>query len=561
MKVRRRKDPIVGAFDGLAKTLSLDPGPDFGEEGDILPDGTVTPATAARVAEARRFRIEAARIDVNEFCAYVGRDAETGESIEQAEIHETFHDLADSKRRLILMAFPESGKTTQLAILRTLFKLGHNPNLRVAVVSEEEDLATNITRAIRSYIEKSGELAEVFPNLIRGEKWEEDAFTVRRSVHSRDPSVKAYGLESSLAGSRIDILILDDVLSAKNTLNPERRKHILRRIRAGFIDRLSKEAVVIFLCNAWHPEDAAHVLEKEGGWHVARFSVEETDEGGNPTGELTWEEKWDRDRIDKFWEDMGPIEAARALFCRARDDGESPFSLEAMKRAQERARELGIDLVYSLTPEETGGAPIYCGVDLAVTKKDGSHLTAFVPVLLWPEDMSRQVLWCEAGRWSSAEIRDRFLDIDRRYPNVVFIVENNAAQRWIIDIVYNQSDLPPEERRLPMIVPFTTGKNKAHPQFGVEGLAVEIDADKWLIPVTGPAAAVKQVKEMCGEALYYTRGGHTGDRLMSQWFAREGCRKGARAGRPDKETTRDLDHPGVRVYDGGDEIGMVPDSR
>lgn len=516
--------------------------------------------TVKEVKKARKARAAICREDVNEFCIFVGRDSETNESITQEEIHEEFQFLADEHKRLIVMSHPESGKTTQLAVLRTLWHLGRNPEKRAVIVSKIDTNATKSTRLIKEYIEKSEELAEVFPELIPGDKWGERFFIVRRPQFSKDPSVQALGLDGSPAGSRIDILILDDVLDLQNTMSPTERKKTLRRIRGAFLDRLSKDAVVIFLTNAWHPEDAAHILEKEAArgkssWHVAKFPV--VDEDGN----LSWAAQWDEDRIEEARNDLGALEFARAFLCKARDEGESPFDKDALQAAVDRADEAEIDLIYAVRAEDFEGYAIYHGVDLAVTKKKGSHLTSITTVGLDMFTGERQLLWVEAGRWSSREIRDRVIDHDKRYGGI-FIVENNAAQRWIIDIVYNQSDLPEADRSFPTIIPFTTGKQKAHPQFGVEGLAVEFartEGALWYFPETGPEEAVKQSIELRGEMLYYSRGAHTGDRLMSLWFSREGCRRGALAGRPEKEGKGEHEQAGgsigskVRVMILGDE--------
>lgn len=506
----------------------------------------------AEVARVHARRLEACRENVDEFCAYVGRDAETNETIIQEPIHEEFQALADLFPRLILMSFPESGKTSQLAILRLIHALGRNPNLRIAVVSKIQDRAVQITRAIKSYIEKSKELAEVFPDLLPGESWAENAFIVRRPVHSRDPSVQALGLNDAVTGSRIDILVFDDILDQENTSSPDGRKKVLKRIRGAFIDRVSKKGRIIFLTNAWHPEDAAHVLEKEG-WHCARYVS--IDEDGN----LAWEAKWNEERLEQARLDMGPLEFARAHLCRARDEGESPFDEDAITRATSAADNL--ELVHRLNPDELPpGAIAITGVDLAITtattgKNKKSAETALVTILLWPDDLSRQLLWVEAGRWSSREIRDRILDHDRRYGGV-FVVENNAAQAWIFDIIRNQSDLPEEDRRLPTLVPFTTGSNKAHAQYGVEGVAVEMSRGDWLIPLSGLAKAVQEVEKLLTEVRYYVRGAHTGDRLMALWFAREFARRGSKAGKTEKDEGRDLapDFGGIEatIIDGGD---------
>jgi len=449
------------------------------------------------------------------------------------------------------MVHPEVGKTIQLVVYRTLFKLGRNPMLNVAVVGKTEDVATKSVRMMKELIEKSHELGEVFPEMIPAEPWTESAFTIRRGSISRDPSVLAVGLKGTIISSRVDVLIFDDVLDLSNTQDPEQRKWVLRRIRT-FLDRLSADGVAIFLTNAWHPDDAAHALEKEGkanprdGWRCERFPSIDPE-----TGEPTWPEQWPEERLERERVVLGPLDFARAHLCLARDEGESPYDKDAIDAARTMANELGLDLCYATDISDYPGAQIYVGVDLAFTKKKSSNLTSLVALLLWPEDLKRQVLWIDAGRYGSREIRDRVLDFDRRYPGAVFIVENVGAQRWILDIIANQDDLPIADRRLPNCIPFRTGTNKAHPQFGVEGIAVEISAGNWIVPDTGPPEAVRQVLELIGEMLYYVRGGHTGDRLMAAWFAREGCRRGALAGRPESET--EDDGSGVRVFDSDDK--------
>jgi hypothetical protein len=498
-----------------------------------LVDAAETAALTIELREqygrSRAARIAMARTDVCEFAAYVGRDATTGQFITQEELHDEFQIAADLHPRMICMAFPESGKSTQLAVLRVLFKLGHNPNLRVVVLSKNEENAQKISRALRAYIERSVELREVFPELRRGDKWDESTWTIKRDTYDTNPTFQAIGLDGSPTGSRIDLLIIDDAIDATNSQTDIGRKYVLRRIRSGFLERLSKDSRVIMLTNAWHPEDAAHILAKESGWFLLRRSVYIDDDERIPR----WPQVWPTHRIDQTHEDVGPLEFARAMLSLPRHDGESPFDKDAVEAASRLAADL--ELLHELSIEDRGPGVIYIGVDLAVTKKEGSHLTTLETIMLWPEDMTRQVLWAESGRWSSREIRDHVLDHARRYPDAIFIVENNAAQRWIIDIIENQSDLDPEDRIMPLIVPFTTGSNKAHAQFGVEGLAVEISAGKWLIPLQGPAKAVKEVKALIAEALYYSRGAHTGDRLMGLWFAREGARRGARAGRREAE--------------------------
>ena len=222
--------------------------------------------------QARRMRAIVAREDVNEFIEFVMRDEATGAPLVQAPVHETFQELASVYPRLIIWSYLEAGKTGQLAIGRTLWALGKNPNLRVVIISRTSSQARKILRSIKQYIEKSEELRLVFPNLRPGTaKWNDQEIIVQRSTMSKDPSVQVYGVGvGSLQGARIDLAILDDVLTHENTRTPELRQATFDWYLASVAGRINPDGgQVIFVGNAFHPDDMMHLLAQNPLWHSA----------------------------------------------------------------------------------------------------------------------------------------------------------------------------------------------------------------------------------------------------------------------------------------------------
>jgi hypothetical protein len=69
----------------------------------------------------------------------------------------------------------------------------------------------------------------------------------------------------------------------------------------------------------------------------------------------------------------------------------------------------------------------------------------------------------------------------------------------------------------------TTGRNKHDPQFGVESLAVEFERGQWVVPDS------PMTRTWMRELLAYNPAGHTGDRVMASWLAREALRNGEAA--------------------------------
>ncbi len=473
------------------------------------------------------FRIQVARRNVNAFCEMVLRDEETGKRIEQAPLHIKWHKLADTHKRLVIWSHTEAGKTNQLVIGRALFELGLNPNARVAIIGNTREQASKIIRIIAKYIEHSQELKAIFPHLKRSENdsWTSTALFVERGTPAKDPSVQAFGVHGAIMGARIDKLILDDVLDYENCQTPKGRNDLWQWYHSSVSSRLTKDASVICVGTAWHPEDMLHRFADHPMWVAKKFPVL------NDDNQPTWPTQWPRDRIEEQRIERGPLEFARTMMCKARDEGDSHFKKEYVDKALEAGE--GWPTIYSMEDEgieedllaydaewRLGGPEaiaVYTGVDLAVQKKDSADLTALATIGVMPNGDRR--LYCvESGRWSGPEIISRIENTYERYGSI-FYVEGNAAQDYIRQFAVAKTAIP--------IHSFVTGRNKHNPNFGVESIAAEMANGKWIIPNEG-GVTDPEIRHLITEMLYYQPDAHTGDRLMALWFAREGARKGER---------------------------------
>lgn len=452
--------------------------------------------------------IEAARWDIDAFVTAVMQDEKNGLPLDQAPVHVAWHELADQCDRLIIWSAIEHGKTTQMSIARTLFKLGRDPTKRIAIVSNTAGQAEKVLKAISRYIENSAELHAVFPHLKPADQWTNRAITVQRPTLSKDPSVQTLGIHGNILGSRIDDLIVDDLLDVENTRTAKSREDCFTWLQASCLSRLTKDATVLVVGTAFHPDDALHRLAAMPGFKAVTYPVLD-----RTTGEPRWPERWPIDRIRKAQETLGPLEFARQLLCVARSDDEARFKKEWIDRCLQRGN--GKQLCYGMD-KLPPGFKTYTGVDLAVQQKDQNDSTCLFTIAAHP-DGTREVLNIEAGKWSGPEIVSRIIDTHRRYMSIC-IVENNAAQDFIVQFARGQFAVP--------IRPFTTGRNKAHPEFGVESIAAEMAGGKWIIPSHNGFPSHPEVNKWVQEMLFYQPTSHTGDRLMASWFAREGVRLG-----------------------------------
>lgn len=449
-----------------------------------------------------------ASTDANAFMEYVLRDEMTGMPVAQAPIHEAWQYLANDHKRLLIWAHIESGKTSQLSIGRTLFELGRNPNLRICIVSNTHGQASKVLRAVAKYVEQSEDLRRVFPGLIPDEPWTGGQLTVKRAYVSKDPSVQVFGIHGNVVGSRIDLLILDDILDPENTRSPALRDDLWHWYHATLAGRLTANARVLCVGTAYHPDDALHRFSQQPGWHAKRFPVIDP-----ATGQPRWPERWPLSRIEEKRIEFGPGEFARQMLCLARDDADSRFKQEWIDTCLKRGAELELPVTM---PERLMGCRVYTGVDLAVQRHSAADYTVLFTIAVHPNG-DREVLSISTGRWSGPQIIERIVEAHGRWGSIV-IVENNAAQDFILQFTRNSSAVP--------VLPHTTGRNKANPEFGIESVGTEMKNGKWIIPSKGRLHP--EVAQWVQEMLYYDPAAHTGDRLMASWFAREGARKGSR---------------------------------
>jgi hypothetical protein len=381
------------------------------------------------------------------------------------------------------------------------------------IVSNPDGQAQKVCMTIGKYIDSGvGGPAEathrVFPGLRRDKTlpWTQHVINVKRTTHAKDPSVQSLGIHGNILGARIDLLILDDLIDYENTLMQTGRDDLYNWFMSTLEGRLTRDARVWCVGTAWNRDDIMHRFARSPAWNAKRFPV--VDANDKPT----WPEKWPEDRIEEKRQILGPLEYSRQLLCIARSDEDSRFKKEWIDACIKRGE--GKELILALH-EVPAGYQTFTGVDLGVSVKQGSDLTVLFTIAVHPNG-DRQVLDIQCGRWSGPDIVARIVATHNRYHSIV-IVENNAAQQFIVDFTKKTSAVP--------VFPYTTtGKVYRSYEFGMESMAVEMANNKWIIPSKN-GVLHPELDTWRTELQYYDPRTHPGDRLMASWFAREGAFK------------------------------------
>lgn len=164
--------------------------------------------------------------------------------------------------RQITLAFRGIGKSL-VAGYYALWKLWHDPQLKVLVVSQSEDRAKQMSTAVLDAIINVPFLKELVPK--KDSRQSRLAFDVGPARVQHAPSFAAKGVGGQVTGHRADIIILDDIETPKNSLTVHQRESLLRSV-AEF-DAILKPGGRIIYLGTPHTEDSLYSALAAQGYH------------------------------------------------------------------------------------------------------------------------------------------------------------------------------------------------------------------------------------------------------------------------------------------------------
>ena len=448
---------------------------------------------------------------------YAIRDEETGRVLKNAPFHKEWHEFWRKHRRTILIAPVEHGKTQQV-VGKILHLLGNNPDLRIATISNTSVQAEKLLRLVRTHIERNERVAEVFPKLRPSEReedpWHQSMITVQRQTLAKDPSVQAHGIfKGKIVGARLDVLVLDDILSFENTRTEAQRQKLMEWLDTSVFTRATGRCIYMVIGTPWQPDDVLHELEGRPAYACKRYAAVENPHDDPAEWRPIWPAQWPASRLRDRQQNTPETTFSRKYLCQVRMDSTSRFRqewLDTMVR-------LGKGHTFSAeAPMAQGGIrrlPCFTGVDLGVGQKKENALTSFVTIAL-RDDSRRGYVNIESGHWQSPEIADRLESHYRRFDSVIR-VESVSAQMHLIDMV--------RDRNIPIEAHNTSALGKTgkfDEEWGIESIAVEMRNRWWMMPsgATGENIHPEGLALM-RDMLYFNPTEHTPDRLIALWLA------------------------------------------
>ena len=136
--------------------------------------------------------------------------------------------LQHGPKRKVIEAFRGVGKSWITAAY-VLFRLYHNPQLKILVVSASKERADNFSTFTLRLINDVPWLEHLAPK--NGQRNSKISFDVGSAKPDQSPSVKSVGLFGQLTGSRADIIIADDVEVVNNSYTQGMRDKIKEAVK------------------------------------------------------------------------------------------------------------------------------------------------------------------------------------------------------------------------------------------------------------------------------------------------------------------------------------------
>lgn len=134
------------------------------------------------------------------------------------EVYGDLLDLLQKGDKSVLIQMPRGSLKTEIVESYMIWRLLHNPNLRILYILETKTKALAYLKGVKDHIEDPA-FIEIFGNIKDEGVWREDGIRVKgRTLVSKEHSIMCGSLESStLTGFHFELIIADDLHSEANT--------------------------------------------------------------------------------------------------------------------------------------------------------------------------------------------------------------------------------------------------------------------------------------------------------------------------------------------------------
>lgn len=274
--------------------------------------GSTPEEAEAALAEMRR--------SINKYGEYVfGHTPATVHRFWNKQVDDVIHRRV-RQNKILILAPPNSAKSTWNSIIRPCHYLGNNPDHSLIFMTSSDDMSKTFGGAIRATFQESERHQEVFPDTDarphRTRGWSGDGLYLRGTpIGAKDPAYKAVGYNMTVMGARANGIILDDVLDQKQAESEIEQTKAIGYYTKTVVPRLNTRSgwLLAVMTRFAEGDLGGHFLKmakESGDWIVVRTPLiaEDDDPMGRAPGESLWPEQFPPEFIEATRKSMSIAE-------------------------------------------------------------------------------------------------------------------------------------------------------------------------------------------------------------------------------------------------------------
>lgn len=441
---------------------------------------------------------------------------------------------------LQILSPPRHGKS-ELLVHFCVWLISWNSNIRILWVGPSEPIASQMLVAVKTYLEDSTDLIDAVvgpagsfqPTSSHGRDWSATSFTVMtRTVTLVGSTMLAVGRGAKILSRNADFIVADDIEDKNSTAQPKLRQDTKDWFGTDLDSRKEEHSALVVIGSRQHLDDLyASNLEDENFFNIVN-AAHDPDCHLDPYNEKLHSEcmlfpglrtyRWLMTKKRGAIARGNPNLFEMVYQNNPQGEGVMVFDKQSVEASRNPSRVVGLSgipsgfqLIAGLDPSATG---YQAGFLWAVRehRMEGfgqPDLAPLVQMERWMVDLNNQI----GGGVAKAQalMEDWLL----RYGCRIWVVEQNAFQKAILE---DRVLVGWAKANNVMLIPHTTGMNKADPLYGVGAMSRLFLANLVDLPYGDDESRVKtrsyvkQVLEFTEDSVKQKK--NTSDILMASWF-------------------------------------------
>jgi predicted phage terminase large subunit-like protein len=195
------------------------------------------------------------------------------------------------------------GKSTILTILRAVFEVILNPNIRILIASNTQLQAEAFLREISFHLAFNERVISIFGRFEGEKKWDTREIVVAtRTSPAKESTITCVGVGGPVASRHYDLIICDDVVDEESARTEMQREKVRTWYYKTLLPCLEPEGRIFLVGTRYHYLDLyGHLLKNElSGKHQIIRAIA-------PDGSTPWPEKFSLEALQQRKEQMGSV--------------------------------------------------------------------------------------------------------------------------------------------------------------------------------------------------------------------------------------------------------------